>query len=642
MELVYLWVEDYKNIHKQGFNFSSKFICDYDGGTLTIDDNPDHIENFFGENINVTAIVGKNGSGKSSVFEVLAFLYWQGVTPLIKEDDKTFFLYKSNGRFYIQCENYKIHHTKGFQKLFKNIDNNTKVSSPTSFSHRTSMPLISFSNCISDMIHNKSLEKLKSYDNFYNGIQPDNPMMKSKGFYDNFNQKFHDILKKEKDFFNFVDKNLLFNNFKIEIHIYELGAWFIGDELYEKFIISEDSGDLLSFGQTEQGTNNTLYKAFALFLISKSRGIRRYDDLGQRSNEEDEQYLKANIFDKVKELFENESFGEKEYKKVLDICLEALNPSFNNLENEVRNSFLYKDYDLEIVKKIIEKYTFNEANIFTSNIYNIDEFKIESVIDTSLEKELLSEKLLRINFFKNSNKNHSFLNLSSGEKLYLNILTNFAYTLYHLEDDYNGIMLFDEIELSFHPAWQKQIIGHLLYMYNKVRESKKIDLHLIFTTHSPFLLSDIPKQNIIFLDKDEAGKCKVVDGLKDKKQTFGANIHTLLSDSFFMEDGLMGEFAKGKIDKAIALLNKDKLDEKELKYCEEIISIIGEPIVKNQLQRMLDSKRLSKIDDINAKIKQMSYELGVLKEHQSQIAQDELRDKGKQRYKERFIDDKNN
>lgn len=65
-----------------------------------------------------------------------------------------------------------------------------------------------------------------------------------------------------------------------------------------------------------------------------------------------------------------------------------------------------------------------------------------------------------------------------------------------------------------------------------------------------------------------------------------------------MEDGLMGEFAKGKIDKAIKLLNQDKLDEKDLKYCEQIISIIGEPIVKNQLQRMLDSKRLKKIDEI--------------------------------------------
>ncbi|HIP27177.1 MAG TPA: ATP-binding protein, partial [Flavobacteriaceae bacterium] len=73
MELVYLWVEDYKNIQKQGFNFSPRFTCDYNDeiNELTIDENDDYIENFFGENINVTAIVGKNGSGKSSVLECL-------------------------------------------------------------------------------------------------------------------------------------------------------------------------------------------------------------------------------------------------------------------------------------------------------------------------------------------------------------------------------------------------------------------------------------------------------------------------------------------------------------------------------------------------------------------------------------------
>jgi hypothetical protein len=29
MELVYLWVEDYKNIKKQGFNFSPRFECEF-------------------------------------------------------------------------------------------------------------------------------------------------------------------------------------------------------------------------------------------------------------------------------------------------------------------------------------------------------------------------------------------------------------------------------------------------------------------------------------------------------------------------------------------------------------------------------------------------------------------------------------
>jgi len=44
MELVYLWVEEYKNIHKQGFNFSPKFNCHYDEDTneLTINENDDY------------------------------------------------------------------------------------------------------------------------------------------------------------------------------------------------------------------------------------------------------------------------------------------------------------------------------------------------------------------------------------------------------------------------------------------------------------------------------------------------------------------------------------------------------------------------------------------------------------------------
>ena len=70
MELVYLWIKRYKNIHKQGFNFSPRFECEYDAEKLTIKPK-EHIENFFAKNINITAIVGENGSGKSSVLEVL-------------------------------------------------------------------------------------------------------------------------------------------------------------------------------------------------------------------------------------------------------------------------------------------------------------------------------------------------------------------------------------------------------------------------------------------------------------------------------------------------------------------------------------------------------------------------------------------
>ena len=78
MELVYLWVEEYKNIKNQGFNFSPRFTCKYENGALTICDKKkiecqdnDYMENLFGQNINITAIVGENGAGKSSILEII-------------------------------------------------------------------------------------------------------------------------------------------------------------------------------------------------------------------------------------------------------------------------------------------------------------------------------------------------------------------------------------------------------------------------------------------------------------------------------------------------------------------------------------------------------------------------------------------
>ncbi len=81
MELLYIWIDSYKNIKQQGFNFSLKYQFEFTpkiesneviGGNLTCDENKDFPDNFFDEEIsNVTAIVGENGSGKSSVSEFL-------------------------------------------------------------------------------------------------------------------------------------------------------------------------------------------------------------------------------------------------------------------------------------------------------------------------------------------------------------------------------------------------------------------------------------------------------------------------------------------------------------------------------------------------------------------------------------------
>jgi predicted membrane chloride channel (bestrophin family) len=89
-----------------------------------------------------------------------------------------------------------------------------------------------------------------------------------------------------------------------------------------------------------------------------------------------------------------------------------------------------------------------------------------------------------------------------------------------------------------------------------------------------------------------------------------------------MKDGLMGEFAKDKIDEVIKYLNNESFTViKTNDEAQNIINIIGEPIIKRELQRKLDSKRLSKIDKIDEIEKQMKImeEQRKLLEHRLEI-----------------------
>ncbi|HHH54098.1 MAG TPA: hypothetical protein ENK91_10595, partial [Bacteroidetes bacterium] len=184
----------------------------------------------------------------------------------------------------------------------------------------------------------------------------------------------------------------------------------------------------------------------------------------------------------------------------------------------------------------------------------------------------------------------------------------------------NFFILLDEPANDMHPEWQKKLSKYLVDIF-KGREE---NIHFIFTSHSPFMISDLPKENVIFLDtykkedeevknkKQNIGNCKVLihNKVLEKKQTFGANIHTLLSDSFFMEDGLMGEFAKQKINKIIRYLNgQNKFIDFPIKDIIKIINTIGEPFLKEKLLSMYNNKypksKEEKIAELEAEIERL-------------------------------------
>lgn len=279
-------------------------------------------------------------------------------------------------------------------------------------------------------------------------------------------------------------------------------------------------------------------------------------------------------------------------------------------------------------------YTYNDSESYgdseTLNTFSLSGEEISEVRNKMKKKikndSLTSEELAPPSFLKCSfifENGSRFDYLSSGEKQQIYTISSLMYHLHNLDSvnhnliQYKNInIILDEIELYAHPEMQRQFINNLLFQLKSIQLKNIQNINVQFITHSPFILSDIPKQNVLFLEEGKPAEFK-------DKNTFAANITDLLADSFFIGDGLIGDFAKGKIEKTIDWLNKiteikdeikilefnnsdnqnneeltkkyndieeilkDEKDEnKNFKENFKIIQLIDEPLLKSKLEEM--------------------------------------------------------
>lgn len=590
MELIYLWIDKYKNINDQGFNFSSQFNCNLkESNELVINENKDYVPDFFANNLNITAIIGKNGSGKSSLLEVISLLYWQGS---IRKKDRTFLLYKKKNKFYIFCDEYKeLKNNKISLNKFIKFKNNSSCVLPKIFSPRLDFNAIAFTNCITDFTNKFHLKGLKKYDTFYNGVQPRSDIRFINENADNFDIKLLYLLREKSNFLSFINEHMIFENYQLSIYIKDLEH-----ELTETILSFEDD-------DRDINTEQLIYKLAAIMAIryTESTCSSMKDEKFYDFDHYDgwESFFNTNILEKIKSDFANQKYNASFFQNIYDTCNKLL-----VLINEKPNKFqdIFKiEFISEIIKNFSNKH-FDDVNEWTaaddtkpsrtileSCIFPVHSDMLTNILENKILKYLLEEDILRCNFFHEENKDYNFLSLSSGEQLYIKFFTNYAYTLENIDSGKNYLFLIDEIELSFHPAWQKKILKDLIYIYKNTKITKNI--HILLTSHSPFILSDIPNSNVLFLK----------DGKQDlgiKLKTFGANIHTLLSDGFFMNDGLIGDFSENKISEIITFYTKtisNTLDKKALKEEYEdyrnrfwhIQSIIGEEYIQQVLKNHL-------------------------------------------------------
>lgn len=182
-------------------------------------------------------------------------------------------------------------------------------------------------------------------------------------------------------------------------------------------------------------------------------------------------------------------------------------------------------------------------------------------------------------------------------KIGSNSAGNWINSLFHKNDGYSSPIVLNPyrnegvIDMKTETSLTRDRLSGILVEADK-KKRELIDgyqLHLntfcsfniLITTHSPFLLSDIPQSNVLYLENGSvAPKVKM-------QNPFAANVNDILYQSFFLSNGFMGEFAKQKIMKLIS--NKDKYDKQKAR---ELIDLIGEPLLRDRLKDMWEENKL--------------------------------------------------
>ena len=198
-----------------------------------------------------------------------------------------------------------------------------------------------------------------------------------------------------------------------------------------------------------------------------------------------------------------------------------------------------------------------------------------------------------------------FTKLSSGQKQILYQLSTLIYHLLNLksvpdtEIKYRDVnIVLDEIEVCFHPEYQRMFVSRILdLLKDRLHLNDAFDIHIWMTTHSPFVLSDIPEGNIVYM---EDGHQLTKDEIKERKilPTMAANVNDILHQSFFLEKGFVGEYARQKVLSLVAYLkeegNRDAWTPEKAKL---FIKEIGEPLVREQLLGLYRESNVAGVRD---------------------------------------------
>ena len=546
MKLIALVIKRYDNLFKnQIFNFSDEYIVDFNFETseLKIDKNPDYIENFYAESIyNISPIVGINGTGKTTVLNIIS-----DYTP-----DK--FVPNLDNQYLVLFELGK----QADRVRFKVSSNNLSVATLQECWGQT--------------------------------------------FYRNQDGSFDC----DTEYYYYDTKNILYVNLQTK------GGGTIGYHT----TMNQDGLAMFINSYLWLSDRNIISSVLSCSLEINEYGLKDYTN----SIPKGINAIGFLIYKSIHNIFYEEVEFIKKFlpEPLLSKCKKYLEEDVSDYENSGFNLLLeiVKKLDKNEVKdetrKIIKEYV---ESIIAIVIIFIEIRENGSLVDSSSSSillkyvnnnrslfEKLNDKLLQYTKSKklvdkfcydlNENFNNYYLinetpnyHMSTGEGNLIEIFSQlFTYLKIHEGDVDNIVLLVDEIETAMHLEWSRRLIKILINNLSEILEDegKGRKIQLIFTTHSPYMLSDIKPGNVIMLEKNQ--ETGYSEG-KVLQNTFAKNIQEIMKENLI--DNIYGDFALAKINSMISRLNGEEGDEEELL---KEIHLISEPILRNKLLEMYDKK----------------------------------------------------
>lgn len=176
--------------------------------------------------------------------------------------------------------------------------------------------------------------------------------------------------------------------------------------------------------------------------------------------------------------------------------------------------------------------------------------------------------------FKTTKQVVDYVSLSDGEHQLAQILGVLS-----MIGKKNVLFILDEPESHFNPQWRTKFISNVIDLETingkrKNKENLSSMQEMVITTHSPFLPSDMDRNNIFIFSKDAQNEQIKIFARNPDNQTFGAKFDNILDDCF-------------AIDPPISKLSEDfintLLDTGSIPQIEEALTQLGQSIQRMKL-----------------------------------------------------------